>query len=267
MSRDGINHLLAGFQKFRRTYFEHDRELYADLVKRGQSPKVLLIACSDSRVDPAILTHCAPGELFILRNVAALVPPYRVDSRHHGTSAGLEFAVRGLNVQHIVVLGHALCGGIRALRQHDAARLDDYEFLNTWMKIAAPAHDAVLESLGHAGAALRQEALEKASIVLSLNNLFSFPWIRERHRRRKIFLHGWYFDLRVGELFAYDAAGRRFAKVKNRATPVPAKQLVKADIDMRRFLEALNGPDCGCEHRKVRHTQIKANTKKAKGKR
>lgn len=244
MRQDGINPLLSGFKKFRKTYFEHDRALYADLVKRGQSPKVLVIACADSRVDPAILTLCEPGDLFILRNVAALVPPYRPDSRHHGTSAGLEFAVRGLNVQHIVVLGHALCGGMQALRLGKAAKLDNYEFLSTWVKIATPARDAVAKKLAHTQPAEQQEALEKASIMLSLNNLLSFPWVRERHKRGKLFLHGWYFDMRVGELFAYDARARRFAPTKGRATPVPARLMVKAGVDINHMLAA-HSAECG----------------------
>lgn len=206
---DPIARLIAGFQRFHGSYFEGRSDLYQRLAAHGQQPKVLVVACSDSRVDPALLTHSRPGDLFIVRNVAAIVPPYQVDGRHHGTSSAIEFAVRGLKVEHIVVLGHALCGGVRALA--DPAQLaGQFEFLSDWVEIATPARDAVARYLAGAPAERTREGLEKATLLVSLRNLLSFPWIEAAVRERRLTLHGWYFDLVGGLLLAHDVSSGRF---------------------------------------------------------
>src|SRR5262249_49855235 len=136
-----MERLIEGFRRFRRESWPHYRELFEALGTRGQSPRAMVIACSDSRVDPPMLFRAAPGELFTVRNVANLVPPYAPDAAYHGTSAALEFAVRTLRVDHVVVLGHERCGGITALLQSPQSPGD---FVGSWVQIAAPARERAL---------------------------------------------------------------------------------------------------------------------------
>ncbi|MGB5063911.1 MAG: carbonic anhydrase, partial [Candidatus Competibacter sp.] len=139
-----IHELLKGFQRFRVKSFEPNRELFNRLAMQGQTPGTLLIGCSDSRVDPAILTDSAPGDLFVVRNVASLVPPYETTGRYHGTSAALEFAVCNLHVHNIIVLGHSHCGGISALLDGYGENDEGEGYIAPWVRIAAPARDEVL---------------------------------------------------------------------------------------------------------------------------
>ncbi len=203
---DPLHRLLDGFETFRHVHVNDEAGQFRRLAQEGQAPKVLVIGCSDSRVDPAILTRCKPGDLFIVRNVAALVPPRENDGRHHGTSSAIEFAVKGLNVEHIVVLGHSSCGGVRALADPAALHGAGYEFLEDWVGIAGEARDAV-DAAGPAGG---RETLGQACVLLSLRNLLSYPWIKERFDAGRATLHGWYFDLKAGELSAYDPHAARF---------------------------------------------------------
>jgi carbonic anhydrase len=197
-----ISRLLDGFQSFRETYFAETPQLFQTLNREGQKPKVLVIACSDSRVDPAILFNAAPGELFVVRNVANLVPPYQPDGQYHGTSAAIEFAVRDLQVAEILVLGHSSCGGIGALRDLARGHPENREFIGPWVAIAADACSA------HAGAA----EVEQAAIRQSVGNLRSFPWLAEREASGALTLHGWWFDLDAGALWRL--AGDRFVRVE-----------------------------------------------------
>lgn len=203
-----IAHFIEGFARFKEAYFSSDSGLFEQL-KEKQSPKVMLIGCSDSRVDPALLLGGRPGDLFVVRNVANLVPPYERDGRYHGVSAALEFAVRDLEVEHIVVLGHSSCGGIHTLLTGSANR----EFLGKWMRMAAPARKKVLAELQGKSQALQARSLEQAAVLLSLKNLATFPWVKDRVKTGALHLHGWYFDLNKGELWAYDPAKRGFARL------------------------------------------------------
>ncbi|MEW5727553.1 MAG: carbonic anhydrase, partial [Pseudomonadota bacterium] len=135
-----MERLIEGFRRWRETYFEQNKELFEALVQKGQAPKVLLIGCCDSRVDPGLIFGAAPGDIFVLRNVANLIPPYAPDTGLHGTSAAVEFAVRGLEVEHIVVLGHARCGGVRALVEGSS----EGDFIQSWMSIASSARARAL---------------------------------------------------------------------------------------------------------------------------
>lgn len=195
-----IAKFISGFKEFQRTYFCEDRQMFASL-KQSQSPRVLVIACSDSRVDPAILTGCEPGDMFVVRNVANLVPPYENAPGRHGVSAAVEYAVKALRVEHIIVLGHSGCGGIEALMAPDHEKLG--EFIAPWVDIAEPALRQVTEELPGKDPRVRQCACEQAAVLVSLENLLSFPWIRERVMAGNIFLHGWYFDMQRGELLSY----------------------------------------------------------------
>ncbi len=199
-SKSSIDSLIAGYRQFHAEHFDETRALYDDLVRNGQRPRVLIIACSDSRVDPAILTGCGPGELFVVRNVANLVPPFEGDHKHHGTSAALEFAVRGLGVTDIIILGHTHCGGIQALVEG----LDwESDFIADWMEIARPARVEV------AGLSVDEQAARcgKASLLLSLKNLTTFPWIEEAVNAEELSLHAWQFDLESGVLEAHSDSG------------------------------------------------------------
>jgi len=209
-----LQKLLNGFRKFRASYFEKTN-LYGYLVRNGQVPETLVIACSDSRNDPALITQSKPGDMFVVRNVAAIVPPYHPDSHHHGTSAAIEFAVRGLKVQHIVVLGHALCGGVQTLA--DLAENNSgsqFEFLTQWIQIGETARQAVAQHLPDAPRALKLQALEQAVILTSLNNLMTFPWIRQGVENGSITLHGWYFDMVHGKLLSYDFNSGTFTEAE-----------------------------------------------------
>ncbi|MDS4019339.1 MAG: carbonic anhydrase [Candidatus Competibacter sp.] len=190
--------------------FEPNRELFNRLAMQGQTPRTLLIGCSDSRVDPAILTDSAPGDLFVIRNVANLVPPHETTGRYHGTSAALEFAVCNLKVSNIIILGHSRCGGIRALLEGYGENDEGEGFIAPWVKIAASARDEVLRRWPDASNEFKQRACERAGIRASLNNLMTFPFIRQRVEQGQLKLYGWYYDLENGELMQYDPEKDRF---------------------------------------------------------
>jgi carbonic anhydrase len=195
-----IARFLSGFKIFQRTYFCGDNELFSDL-KEAQNPKVLVIACSDSRVDPALLLGVEPGDIFVVRNVANLVPPYENAPGRHGVSAALEYAVKVLKVEHVIVLGHSFCGGIQALMTPDREGLG--EFIAPWVKIAEAALNEVTTKLPDKDDSVRQRACEQASVLVSLENLLTFPWLWERVMTGSVYLHGWYFDMQKGELLSY----------------------------------------------------------------
>ena len=203
--------LVHGFRRFHSRYFQERTSLYKTLAKKGQSPEVLMIACSDSRNDPALITACEPGDIFVVRNVAAIVPPYHPDDTYHGTSAAIEFAVKGLHVKDIVVMGHAQCGGISALL--DNSGQSTFEFLRQWINIGIPAKNAVNSLLSDAPQRIKQRALEQALILTSITNLMTFPWIKDGVESGRITLHGWYFDLESGKMLSLDFASATFSDI------------------------------------------------------
>lgn len=200
--------LVEGFKRFRAHSFADDDAQFHDLVQFGQMPSTLVVGCCDSRVDPALILDCAPGDLFVIRNVANLVPPAENQGHYHGTSAALEFGVRNLAVQHIIVLGHAQCGGIHALLEGGVAQ--DDSFIAEWMKIAEAARERIEREHAGASSKERHRACEQQAILVSLKNLMTFSWIRERVEQGSLALHGWYFDIERGELLGYDPAAGRF---------------------------------------------------------
>ena len=215
-----IRKLIDGFHRFRARHYEGDGTPFKQLVREGQSPKVMVVACCDSRVDPAIITDCDPGDLFVVRNVANLVPPYETSGHYHGTSAALEFAVRFLAVRHVVVLGHARCGGIHALVQGVDGGDDHSQFIRPWMEIAAEARLKATSAIPGQAPTDVERACEQAAIEVSLNNLLTFPWIRRRIESRQLWLHGWYFDMDRGELLRYNPEDGRFDKMSEES-PAP----------------------------------------------
>ncbi|MCS0502234.1 carbonic anhydrase [Ancylobacter mangrovi] len=199
-----MDNLVDGYRRFRNSAWPGRKALFEKLAALGQRPQTLVIACSDSRVDPSMIFDAGPGELFVVRNVANLVPPYSApDHAHHGTSAAIEFAVRVLEVRQIVVLGHALCGGAGALI--DGAPEAARDFLPDWIKIAAPARDVALNL--SEDAAERRRIVEYQCVKLSLHNLETFPWIRKRVEEGQLVLHGAYFAVATGVLERLRADG------------------------------------------------------------
>ena len=203
--------LIDGYSAFRAGRLQAEQSRYQELAESGQSPRVMVIGCSDSRVSPEVIFDALPGELFVVRNVANLVPPYAPDGAYHGVSAALEFAVGALKVKHIVVLGHAHCGGVRAYAEQ-AAPLSASDFIGKWMSLMAPA----AEKVGERGAMEREdylERMEKAAIALSLDNLMSFPRVRRLTGAGELALHGAYFGVATGQLSVRDTKTGEFVPV------------------------------------------------------
>lgn len=200
--------LTGGYETFRRGRLADERERYAMLAEKGQKPEIMVISCCDSRVAPEIIFDAGPGEIFVLRNVANLVPPYAPDTHYHGTSAAIEFALLGLGVKHVVVLGHARCGGIKALAE-DGAALGGSDFVGRWMSILQPAREEV-HRCGQNG---DLEALELAGIRHSLENLRSFPFLKQREENGELTLHGAYFDVATGILRVLGEDGASFQDI------------------------------------------------------
>ena len=192
-----MQRLIDGYRRFRTETWPAERARYEALAKWGQSPETLIVACSDSRVDPQTVFGAVPGEMFVVRNVAALVPAYHPDAGYHGTSAALEFGVRVLGVSRIVVLGHALCGGVKAMVE--GAPEEARDFVQPWVAMAKPVLESVPEG------ADRLTRAEAAVVRLSLNNLMTFPWIQDAVAAGKLEIHGFRFDIHTGVL---DRLGR-----------------------------------------------------------
>ena len=207
--KKSLEQLVEGFRRFREQHFAKDDALYRQLATQGQTPKVMVVACCDSRVDPAIVLGSAPGDLFVIRNVANLVPPADNHAGYHGTTAALEYGVRFLGVKHIIVFGHAQCGGIQALMRHIDVN-DPDSFIGDWMELAEPARAAVERDLPDAAPEVRARACEQNAIGVSLQNLMTFHWVRERVESGQLALHGWYFDIEQGQLLQYNNTSRQF---------------------------------------------------------
>lgn len=203
------NQLIEGFARFRANHFTTEDVVYRHLVEHGQKPKFLIVGCCDSRVDPALIFDCAPGDLFVIRNVANLVPPAEDRVGHHGTTAALEYGVRILGVEHIVVFGHAHCAGIQNLMETGGVS-NPNSFIDDWMSLAESARESVIKDFSGASNEEQQRACEQRAVLVSLNNLQTFPWIAQRVSDGKLKLHGWYFEIESGQLLGYSPATRQF---------------------------------------------------------
>lgn len=224
-----LEHLLEGIKGFQDRYYRLEPERMQALTEQGQSPKVLLIACSDSRVDPALLTGAAPGDLFVVRNVANLVPPYQLAGQYDGARAAIEYAVRDLQVNHIVVLGHAHCGGIKALLSSLSGKRLDRDFIGGWVSMALdacfkyilnpsgdkkpPADGMEVAEIDVGTLCQHQHLAERAAIRGSLANLATYPWIRTRLADGSLSLHGWWFDLESGDLWCTNEDNSAFLPI------------------------------------------------------
>jgi carbonic anhydrase len=203
--------LIDGYRAFLIGRLRHEQDRYRGLAEGGQSPQIMVIGCCDSRVSPEVIFDARPGELFVVRNVANIVPPYAPDGHAHGVSAALEFGVGALKVRHIVVLGHAQCGGVKAFAE-DAEPLSPGDFIGNWMKLMSPA----AEKLGPRGTLSRDEyltRLEQANVVNSIDNLMTFPRLRVVIERRQVLVHGAYFGVATGQLSVRDPATEKFVPV------------------------------------------------------
>lgn len=213
MTSKEILKLIAGFRRFREKYFSGEDALYHRLSTVGQNPKTLIIGCSDSRVDPALISSASPGELFVVRNVANLVPPFEsANNGFHGISAAIEFAVINLKVENIVVLGHRQCGGIRALMS--GLQQKEGSFVGHWVEIAKSARDRVLARHSDMDFEAQCKECEMEGIVTSLENLKTFPFVSEAIQSREMKLFGIYFDLEQGQLFEFDEATSAFKQLE-----------------------------------------------------
>lgn len=202
--------LIDGYRAFLVSRLRKEQAQYRELADRGQSPDVMVIGCCDSRVSPEVIFDAGPGELFVVRNVANLVPPYAPDGKAHGVSAALEFGVVALQVKHVVVLGHAQCGGVKAFAE-DSAPLTPTDFIGQWMTLMAPAAD-IAGPRGDLPLGDYITRLEQANVVNSLNNLMTFPRLRERVERGETSLHGAYFGVAAGKLWVRDDASGGFTQ-------------------------------------------------------
>lgn len=207
-----IDYLIKGYKNFRHRYFEKDKALYENLVTVGQRPRYLIVACSDSRVDPAIILDCKPGDLFVIRNVANLIPPCEFDSHYHGTSAALEFGICGLGIRDIIILGHSQCGGISALLENykQSTTFQNNSFLSKWVEIAKPACDKTIHDHPSLNTFEQADICAKHSLLSSLANLNTFSWIKENVDNGTLSLHAWYFDLNTGKIICFNERQQKF---------------------------------------------------------
>jgi len=195
--------LAQGYRAFRDNKYAQESQRYRNLAEQGQTPETLVIACCDSRAAPETIFNSIPGEIFVVRNVANLVPPYTPDGEYHGTSAALEFAVQSLKVKHIVVLGHGRCGGIQAALTPSVEPLSPGDFIGKWMDLLTPAAQSVVADQELTNPE-RQTALEHISVRQSLENLRTFPCISILEGKNRLTLHGAWFDISSGELRVMD---------------------------------------------------------------
>ena len=223
--------LQDGYRTFVSSRFASERTRYETLADKGQRPEIMVVGCVDSRVSPEVIFDAAPGELLVVRNVANIVPPYEPDNiTHHGTSAALEFGVQALRVKHIVVLGHAFCGGIRAFAGEQEP-LSPGDFIGHWMSQIAPAAARLGPRRAQDGEDYLRK-LEFASVELSLQNLMTFPYVRELVERGKLRLHGAYFGIAAGRLLVRDPDTGRFEPVSGAPPPraaIRCEEVAKAD--------------------------------------
>ena len=209
---DFPQNLISGYQTFTSQRLPTEQSRFRELSERGQSPEVMVIGCCDSRVSPEVIFDASPGELFVVRNIANLVPVYQPDGGAHGVSAALEYAVQVLKVKHIVVLGHAQCGGIRAFVDN-AAPLSPGDFIGRWMSMFVKPGETV-EIRDHETMTDFATRIEKAAVMRSLENLGTFPFVQAAIARGELQLHGAYFGVAVGSLSVLNQDAKEFVAVK-----------------------------------------------------
>lgn len=183
--------ILSGYQYFRKKYALEDNSVMQMLSYHGQQPEIMVVSCCDSRVDPALVLQCDPGDLFVVRNVANIIPPYEKDEAHHGTSAALEFGIKFLKVKHLILLGHSQCGGIEMLLKNSASNQND--FISNWVSIVK-APDVELQD---------RDTYAKLALNFSYQNCLTFPWMYKKIIENQLMIHRWFFDIKQGQIFVY----------------------------------------------------------------
>lgn len=214
---DAIGSLIEGYRTFRSGIYRQNEERYRALANRTQKPKALIISCCDSRADPAMVFSADPGELFVVRNVANLVPPYEPDSHYHGTSAAIEFGITGLEIADVIVMGHARCGGIEALYESGRGNPPKGEFVSGWMSLAKGVAEEVRKTHAHLDRDSMLRQMEQRAVLRSIEMLRTFPFVREREADGRLRLHGWFYGIGTGLLSIYDKAQDRFVDVTDQA--------------------------------------------------
>ncbi len=206
--------ILNGYQDFRNKYASGDASILKYLSYFGQEPEVMVVACCDSRVDPALILQCEPGDLFVVRNVANIIPPYEKDAGHHGTSAALEFGINFLKVKHLILFGHSQCGGIQALlnnKNNLNSPESTNDFINNWVSIIKkhprPSH---LSNPDDGPTAQEIDQCAKLALNESYQNCLGFPWIREKIKLGELIVHRWFFEIETGQIFTYSALTKSY---------------------------------------------------------
>ena len=208
-------HLADRYRRFRYRQFEPQADQFEELAEQGQHPDIMVVSCCDSRVAPETIFSALPGELFVVRNVANLVPPYETSGKYHGVSAALEFAVLNLRVKHVVVLAHSGCGGVKACLQQDTARQTEAQFISNWMKLLDAHRDRLIEEHGRdsSNSSDLEGKLERDTARASIANLRTFPCIQILEGKGRIELHGAHFDIASGRLEVLNPTTDEFVKV------------------------------------------------------
>lgn len=204
--------LLNGYRSFMNGRYTDESQRYRQLAETGQKPHTLVVACCDSRAAPETIFDAGPGELFVVRNVANMVPPYEPDGQYHSTSAALEFAVQSLRVRDIIVMGHGRCGGIKAVLDTNAEPLSPGDFIGKWMNLVRPAAEQI-QNNSVLTMSERQTAMERVSIRNSITNLRTFPCVKILEERGKLQIHGAWFDISNGELWIMDQTSQDFVRL------------------------------------------------------
>jgi carbonic anhydrase len=198
------------FRRFKQRHFLPNAEQYEELATYGQTPEAMIISCSDSRVDPETIFGAMPGELFVVRNVANLIPPYETGGKFHGVSAAIEFAALNLRIKHLIVMGHSGCGGVKAALDQSAAIQTESQFISRWMSMLDEARLSVLASHQTRPHAEKQRALEKEGVKTAIKNLRTFPFISQLEDKGRLALHGAYFDIATGTLSVLNHSRNEF---------------------------------------------------------
>jgi carbonic anhydrase len=204
--------LYKGIHKFQEAYFKKEEEFFKRLSKE-QEPEVLFITCADSRVDPNLVTQSRPGELFIVRNVGNIIPPYDAIKDKNSVAAAIEFAVLGLKVKDIIVCGHSNCGAMEALYK-DERELTNMPHLKDWLKLAAPVKDIVLKYYSMIQSEARQRITEEENVLCQLHNIQTYPFVQEALNAGVLHLHGWDYNIETGKIYAYDTDADMFKEIR-----------------------------------------------------
>lgn len=204
---NALEKMIEGYFEFRKKYATGDQSIMRHLAHHGQNPSTMVVACCDSRVDPSLILQCDPGDLFIVRNVANIVPPYESDERHHGTSAALEFGICYLHVENLIILGHSQCGGIQALLHQENLKQND--FITRWVSLID------VDSAKHE----EINTVAKKALFSSFQNCLTFPWIKSRFEEKKLAIHLWFFDIKEGKIYAYSPESKQFEPLAKMETP------------------------------------------------